>query len=91
MPYDIPYPSSTHAGAKHVRRKPGRRKPIGSLDFTTGVMKWFVGYCHDCDGKVLVDRADIDKLRIEVAKTKRSLAYRLFLRIVRHMDEHGLK
>lgn len=59
-------------------RKPGRKKKIGTLDTTyNGHVRWFVGYC-EYGHKALVSREEMDELKINVRKCRRSLRFRLF-------------
>jgi len=37
-------------------------KRIGSLDFSTGHMKYFVTYCATCHNKILLDRIESEIL-----------------------------
>lgn len=78
---------TTPSHNNRVRRRPGRRKAVGTLDFSSGVMMWVLGYCSDCDGKVLVDRAMMDGLKLAIDRTKKAWQYRLLLRLVKHYKD----
>jgi hypothetical protein len=76
------------AEGTRMKRRPGRRKQVGSLDFTSGSMMWVLGYCSCCDGKVLADRETIEGLKLSISKTRKSLRYRLLMRIVKHYSDN---
>ena len=70
-----------------IKRRPGRRKKLGTIDFSNGHLMWMVGYCQDCDGKVLADREFMESLKTAMSRTKKSLRYKILMALVRHYSE----
>jgi hypothetical protein len=71
-----------------ARRKPGRKKVRGALEFhkRTGRICWVLGYCEDCNGKVTADREEIEMLKLSIQREKKKLCYRLLMKLLERYE-----
>jgi hypothetical protein len=73
----------------YKKKNVGRKKRIGAIDFNpkTGRIAHVLGYCPECNAKVLADRESLDALKLEYRRSKKSLRYRIFMRLANYYKE----
>lgn len=65
-------------------KSPGRKKKFGTLDTSyNGHVRWFTGYC-EYGHKSYATREEMDQLKINVRKCRRSLRFKLFKFLYEH-------
>lgn len=72
-------------GSTPLHKKPGRRKRVGSIDTSTGHVMWCMGYCEH-GHKTLVNRQELDIVKVNIRKTLRSPMYKILKRCLKHYE-----
>lgn len=65
--------------SQQLQGRPGRKMALGRyvVDTKNGRFGVFIGYCDECNGKVIKDRQDLTALMRYVRKDERSRSHRL--------------